>query len=239
MSGTNHFSDKLLAWLVHLYTASGILVGFMAVLAINSKDWRGAMMWLLLALFIDGTDGVLARKFRVREVLPTINGKTMDYVIDFANYAIIPAYFIYSAELVSEGLNLPLTLLILLVSTLYYARDGMVSEDFYFVGFPVMWNVVVFYLLFVFEFSPLLNSVVIVACAVMHFLPIKFAYPSRATRFKEATITATALVLIIMPSIVYLYPEVPGWLRFVAIVALSYFGILAAYDTFRKPSIRN
>ena len=49
--------DKALAWSVHIFTASGLLAGFMAILAINASDWRGAMFWLLVALVIDGIDG--------------------------------------------------------------------------------------------------------------------------------------------------------------------------------------
>jgi len=107
MSTQYNTLDKALAWSVHLFTASGLLAGFMAILAINVKDWRAAMFWLIVALIIDGVDGTFARMFKVTEVLPNMSGKTIDYVIDFATYAIIPAYFFYMAELVSPTWNLP------------------------------------------------------------------------------------------------------------------------------------
>ena len=157
--------DKTLAWSVHIFTASGLLAGFMAILAINAKDWRAAMGWLIVCQFIDGVDGALARKFRVKEVLPNINGTTIDYVIDFATYAIIPAYFFYSAELVNYAWVLPLAFLILLVSAIYYGKEGMVSDDYYFIGFPVMWNVVVFYLVFIFEAPHWFNAAIIASAA--------------------------------------------------------------------------
>ena len=122
-----------------------LLAGFMAILAINAKNWRAAMAWLLVTFLIDGIDGTFALKFKVAEVLPKMNGKTIDNIIDFATYAIIPAYFFYMAELVDPVWNLPLTLLILFVSAIYYGKEGMVSKDYYFIGFPVMWNVVVFF----------------------------------------------------------------------------------------------
>ncbi|MEM9820270.1 MAG: CDP-alcohol phosphatidyltransferase family protein, partial [Bacteroidota bacterium] len=78
--------EKSLAWSVHLFTASGLVAGFMAILAINHQNWREAMLWLVLCLVIDGLDGSLARVFKVGEVLPYMNGKTIDYVIDFATY---------------------------------------------------------------------------------------------------------------------------------------------------------
>ncbi len=234
MSHSNKSLEKALAWSVHIFTASGLLAGFMAILAINAKNWRVAMAWLLVALLIDGIDGTLARKFKVAEVLPNISGKTIDNVIDFASYAIIPGYFFYMAELVDPGWNLPLTFLILLVSAIYYGKEGMVSDDYYFIGFPVMWNIVIFYLVFVFSLSLWGNAAIIIVFAILHFLPIKFAYPSRATRLRVLTIIFTALILLVMPIIVWLYPNVPGWLEWIAIGNLAYFGGLAVVDTFRK-----
>lgn len=233
---THSFSilDKILAWGVHLFTASGLLAGFMAILAINEKNWRLAMAWLFAALVIDGVDGTFARKFKTKEVLPNISGKTIDYVIDFANYAIIPAYFFYSAELVNAPWNLPLALLILLVSVLYYSKEGMVSDDYYFIGFPVMWNMIVYFLVFVFSLGKHGNAAIILIFSILHFVPVKFAYPSRATRLKSLTILMTTIMTLTMPAIIWFYPEVPMWLRIVATSSLAYFGIIAVVDTFRK-----
>ncbi|MDH3529269.1 MAG: CDP-alcohol phosphatidyltransferase family protein [Acidobacteriota bacterium] len=224
--------SEIKAWGVHVFTASGILAGFMAVVAITNRDWRTAMAWLLAALLIDGIDGTLARRFKVKEVLPTVNGKLIDTVVDFTNYAVVPSYFVFVTELAGVW-SLPAALLILLVSAVYYGLEGMVSDDFYFVGFPVMWNVFVFYLVFVFSLSELGNAILIVVFAALHFVPVKFAYPSRATRFKLPTLIATATILILMPLIVWLYPATPYFLKWLAIINLAYFGFLAVFDTFR------
>ena len=224
--------EKSLAWSVHIFTASGLLAGFMAILAINAKDWRDTMFWLLAALVIDGIDGTFARMFRVKEVLPYMDGKTIDYVIDFATYAIIPAYFFYQTDLVYTEWKLPLVFLILIVSALYYGKEGMVSDDNYFVGFPVLWNMVVFYLVFVLDCSPLMNGLLVVFFAILHFVPIKFAYPSQASRMKVITVIASLIFLIALPLLVYCYPERPYWLRIMMILNLVYFGGIAAYDTF-------
>ena len=232
MANSHSTLETTLAWSVHIFTASGLLAAFMAILAITDKDWRSAMAWLFVALVIDGIDGTFARLFNTKEVLPHIDGKTMDYVIDFSTYAIIPAYFFYTAELVSTDWNLPLTFLILIVSVIYYAKDGMVSSDYYFIGFPVMWNMVVFFLVFVFSLSKLGNAAIIVIFSVMHFLPIRFAYPSRATRLKTLTIIFTLIMLVSMPIIVWFYPNTPIWIKWIATGSLTYFGLLAVVDTF-------
>jgi len=140
MSNTIKYSllQKALAWSVHLFTASGICAAFMAILAIADHAWVTAFWWLILCLFIDAIDGTFARLFKAKEVLPQMDGTNIDYVIDFATYAIIPAYFFYEANLVPEDYNLVLTFLILLVSAIYYGKKGMVSDDNYFIGFPVV-----------------------------------------------------------------------------------------------------
>jgi len=204
----------------------------MAILAITAKNRRAAMGWLLAALLIDGIDGTLARKFRTKEVLPRVDGKTIDYVVDFVNYAVVPAYFFYMAGLIEPSWNLPLAFLILLVSAIYYGVEGMVSDDYYFIGFPVMWNVTVFYLVFVFSFGSWGNAAIIIALSILHFLPVKFAYPSRATRLKKLTIIVTVILIMTMPPIVWLHPSTPFWLKGIAVSCLIYFGGLAVYDTF-------
>jgi len=225
------FFQKTMAWCVHLLTASGLVAGFMAILAINDLAWRGAMLWLVVALVIDGIDGTFARIFRVQEVLPHMNGKTMDYIIDFATYAIIPAYFFHQAGLVEAPYNLPCTILILLVSALYYSKEGMVTEDYYFLGFPVMWNTVVFYLFFVFDFSSLANILTVIFFAVLHFVPIKFVYPSRVKHFRRLTLAVTTILILDFAVILWYHPEKYFWLSLVAILSAVYFGLMAIYNT--------
>ena len=203
----------------------------MAILAINDKDWKTAMLWLMVCLVIDGIDGTFARLFRVEEVLPEMDGKTIDYVIDFATYAIIPAYFFYEAQLVKEEWRLPCVSIILLVSAIYYGKKGMVSDDMYFIGFPVLWNMVVFYMLFIFKFSQLTNAFLILAFAILHFLPIKFAYPSQASRFKQLTLGVTVIFIFSLVAVLWCYPETNNWWTGSAILTAGYYGILAIYNT--------
>ena len=50
------------AWLVHLYTASSVLFGFLALTRIFYDRYRDAFFWLALTVAIDATDGILARQ---------------------------------------------------------------------------------------------------------------------------------------------------------------------------------
>ena len=176
----------VLAWCVHIFTASGIIPAFFAIVAITNQDYLMAFVMLMVAHFIDGVDGTLARRARVTEVLPNMSGKMMDCIIDFSTYAIIPAYAMYMAPDFWPSLPYLKELsivAILMASTLYYGKEGMVSNDYYFVGFPVLWNWVAFYLYYIFELPVWGNVVFIWVCAVLHFVPIKYVYPSRTQKF--------------------------------------------------------
>ena len=54
-----------LAYLVHVYTASGAVCSLLAMLAVVRHDYRQALLWLLVATIVDATDGWLARRARV------------------------------------------------------------------------------------------------------------------------------------------------------------------------------
>jgi phosphatidylcholine synthase len=223
--------QKVLAWSVHLFTASGLVAGFMAILAINEMEWRNAMLWLMVCLVIDGVDGTFARLFKVKEVLPNMDGKIIDYVIDFATYAIIPAYFFHEANLVEDSWRMPCTAIILLVSALYYGKDGMVSNDMYFIGFPVLWNMVVFFLFFVFDFASIWNGILIIIFAILHFVPVKFVYPSQATKFKTLTLINTVIFIGASVAILWIYPERNGWIIGSVIVSTGYYAVMAIFNT--------
>jgi phosphatidylcholine synthase len=229
---------KIAAFGVHLFTSGGIVAGFMALRAIHFHHWGEAMAWLFVGLLIDGLDGTLARLARTREVLPQWDGKAIDYVIDFANYALIPAFFFYEAQLVPEGWSLPLTIAILLVSALYYGRNGMVTEDYYFMGFPVLWNGAVFYLFFVWGLAPWVNAVVVITFCILHFVPIKYIYPSRTAFLKWLNILATAVFFLSNGLILFLYPDKVWWpiaISNFSVLVMLFLGLYQTYLTKVQP----
>lgn len=241
--------QKALAWATHAFTASGMVAGFFAIVFIADHQFIEAWYCLISALVIDGVDGTLARLFKVREVLPKVNGKLMDYVVDFANYAIIPGYFIYEAGKMVDGkwqYLLPeeyrgaAIALLLIVSVLYYGREEMVSSDMYFKGFPVMWNGVAFYLFFVFDWTPEVNFAWIVFLSIAHFLPLKFIYPSRSTKFRIPNLVATVVILGsnlgLLAALALGSPQ--EWLRVASIASMVYFWGISLYHTFFDPSTR-
>lgn len=166
------------AWLVHLFTASGIVLAFLALEATDRGEWRLALFWLLAALAVDGIDGTLARAAKVKEVLPRIDGEAFDLIVDYLNYVFVPAMFICRAGLVPASLTLPLAAAILLSSVYVFVRRDMKTADNYFRGFPALWNVVALYL-FAARPGPAAGAATVIVFAILSFAPIRFVHPFR------------------------------------------------------------
>ena len=211
---------RVLAWGVHAFTASGLFCAFLALLATERRDFRAALLWLGAALAVDCLDGALARAARVAEILPRYDGRMLDFVADFLNFVFLPALLLYrSGRLGVEGL--PWIALILFSAAYHFGNRDAVSETQEFVGFPAFWNLVAFYLLLL-DLAPAWNRAAVGLVAVLHFVPIRFAYPTRdaaRSRFRAALAAAWLAAAL---ATAWRYPEVPP-----ALLALDV-GLLAA-----------
>ena len=137
------------AFSVHLLTASGSFLAFLSVVAASEQRWTSMFLWLGLALFVDGIDGPIARKLQVKEVLPNWSGDTLDNIIDYITYVLIPAFALYQRGFMGENLSFLSAAIIVVSSAIYYADTGMKTKENFFKGFPVVWNMVVFTLFIV------------------------------------------------------------------------------------------
>ena len=196
MNIQNIDKDKIAAWAVHGFTASGAVLGFLAIISILDNDLVGAFLWLGLALLIDGIDGSLARKIGVSDKTPNIDGSTLDNVIDYLNYVIIPALMIYWFQLVPEGWEIILPAGMFAVSLYTFANINMKTSDYYFSGFPAVWNIVVLYFYILNSYKWLdgfFNVGIIIFFYILTFIPIKFVHPLRVKKIRNITIFATIL----------------------------------------------
>jgi phosphatidylcholine synthase len=191
---------KGIAWSVHAFTTFGIVAGFLALVAVLKNDAFTAFVWLGVALFVDGVDGSLARRARVTEYTPNFDGASLDLVIDYFTYVAVPALMIYWFNMVPlEGLyfsgqtwSLIAAVIIMAVSCYTFANVGMKSDDYYFVGFPAIWNVVVLYF-YLLNSGAIANFITVLLLAVLTFVPIKFVHPLRVTHWRKITIPVTVL----------------------------------------------
>lgn len=216
-----------LAWLVHAFTATGAILALLALLAVEGRQWSLALLWLLIALAVDGLDGSLARWAKVRERASRVDGDTLDLVIDYLTYVFVPTMFLWHAGMFPTGYELLLAAAIQLSSLYLFARTDMKTEDGYFRGFPSLWNLVAFYL-FVLQAGPLAVAAVVVVCAALTFAPIHFVHPFRVRDFGLWLPLLAALWSVITCSL--LWPELEPSLRYAltatsAALALLLFGL--------------
>ncbi len=166
------------AWAVHMFTASGAMLALFALVAIEQRNWRLALLWLFIALVVDGIDGTFARWARIKEKAARVDGDTLDLVVDYLTYVFIPTLFIWRAGLVPEPLALWLAAAIQFSALYLFARTDMKTDDNYFQGFPALWNLVAFYL-FALDLGPTAGAIVVLTLAALTFAPVHFVHPFR------------------------------------------------------------
>lgn len=183
--------NRAAAYGVHLFTASGVVLGFLALVAAVAGDYVLMFVWLGVALFVDGVDGSLARKARVGVVTPRISGESLDLVVDYVTYVLVPAYALATSGLLPTGFGLVGAGVICLTSALYFSWTEMKTDDLYFRGFPAVWNLVAFYL-FVLAPPPYVSLGIVLALAALTFAPIAFVHPFRVKRLRIITLALLA-----------------------------------------------
>ena len=183
-----------LAWGVHALTASGAVIGTVALLAILQGNLGRAALLMLVALVIDSVDGTLARAARVSEVLPSFNGRRLDDIVDYLNYVIVPAVFLVSA---GSLLSWHWAALPILASAYGFSQEDAKTEDDFFLGFPSYWNVVALYL-WMLEISPGVGTALVAMLSAAVFVPLKYLYPSKMMRLRTPLLVLGLLWLAAM-----------------------------------------
>jgi phosphatidylcholine synthase len=174
---------QLAAWLVHLYTASGGVIGMFALIAAANGDVRQCFLLLCACMIIDATDGILARRVKVGQVLPGFDGAMVDNVIDFFTYIWIPIFILAQQNLLPH----PAWVAVPIIAGLYaYGQTDMKTPDSFFLGFPSYWNFVALYLWWL-RPEPNLALVLVIIPAVLTFIPTRYLYPSKNSILAKPT----------------------------------------------------
>jgi phosphatidylcholine synthase len=221
------------AWAVHGYTAAGAVCALLATLATLRGDYRLAFAWLALQVCVDATDGWLARRVRVSERLPGFSGAHLDDIVDYLTYVFVPAMMVWSAPLVPEGWRVAAPVAILVSSAFGFSRLDAKTADHYFTGFPSYWNIVVFYLV-AWQTRPATNLVVLLALAVLVFVPVRYIYPSRTVPFMRTTLVLGVTWAACMLLTLAWMPDVPAWLLVAGLVFPIYYVVISLWLEFRR-----
>ena len=177
----------VLAFSVHIFTASGAVLALFALMAAIEKNWSRMFFILGAALFVDGVDGIFARRLEVAHRVPRWSGDILDLVVDYLTYVFIPAFVVVWSGLLPPLAAIPCAIAIIISGALYFADTEMKTKDNFFRGFPAVWNVPLFYLLLLAP-HPWIAAAAIALLAAATFLPVPFVHPFRVARFRVLTI---------------------------------------------------
>ena len=172
-----------LAWGVHLLTASGAVVGALALIAILEGSFAVAGVLMMLGLAIDSIDGTLARRAHVEQLIPRVDGRRLDDIVDFLNFVIVPVVFMVASGHLSSS---AFAVAPILASAYGFSQHDAKTEDDFFLGWPSYWNIVALYL-WLLDLSPGAGTLWVLALSVAVFVPITYVYPSRLRVLRRTT----------------------------------------------------
>jgi phosphatidylcholine synthase len=210
-----------------------VLALFAVVAAVDGETIRA--LWLLLAtLAIDGTDGMLARRLRVKETIPWFDGARLDDIVDYITYTFVPVVLLWTGDYLPAGaLGAVFAALPLLASSFQFCRVDAKTDDHFFLGFPSYWNVVAFYVI-VLGLSPAVAAALLLVCSVLVFVPVRYIYPSRTAAFRRLNIWLTAGWLVAYAVLLAQMPDPNPVVVALSLAYIAYYATLSVYLTLTR-----
>jgi phosphatidylcholine synthase len=218
------------AWVAHLYTALGAVLALVAMRDVIAGDFRRAFLWLGLQVVIDATDGLLARRLRVSERLPHVDGARLDDIVDYLCYVFVPAMILLEAELLPAQWGGVVASAILLASAYGFSQTAakVKTTDYFFTGFPSYWNIVAFYL-YVLQWPAVVNGILLLVLAALVFVPLRYVYPSRTATGARTTVALGLAWAAIVAGMLWRLPaREPVWIA-VSLVFPVYYVVLSIW----------
>ena len=221
------------AYAVHLYTASGVALAFLAAAEIASPVPDARTVFLLFAgtVLVDASDGPLARRWEVKRFAPSIDGRTIDDIVDYLTYTFLPLLLVWRMGWLPEPGAL-WVIPALLASLFGFANTSAKDEEGgFFLGFPSYWNVIALYAGILHHlYGPWVNAVMLLALAALTLAPLSFVYPNLAPRPWRLPVLAGAMLWLgILFALLVDYPRPPAWLFWVSLLYPVLYTALSAH----------
>jgi phosphatidylcholine synthase len=210
------------AWAVHLYTATGAVLAFLATAAVMADDFRAAFLWLFAAVVVDASDGTLARLAHVHERLPHFSGEKVDDLVDYLTFVFVPCLIVWRAELVPAAWTFGVVAIMLLSSAYGFACADAKTADHFFTGFPSYWNIAALYLL-AGGLPQLVNAAILLALAALVFVRIGYLYPTRTAPARRLTMTLTIFWGVLVLAMILRLPDVPRAIVYISLLFPIYY----------------
>ena len=171
--------ERVWAWLVHAYTTAASVLALLMVHFAYQGEVRTVLWLFLAAMVVDGTDGMLARRCRVKSwsrgstARCSTTSSTTSPTRSRRWCCCGPPATCPATPGAAWWRPLPLV-----ASCFQFCRTDAKTDDHFFLGFPSYWNIVAFYVV-VFDLGEVATTAVLLALTVLIFVPIKYVYPSR------------------------------------------------------------
>jgi phosphatidylcholine synthase len=192
-SDHSKLSTRDLSLALHAFTATGVLVGMAALVAVLDGSARMAIIWLLVAQLIDGIDGPLARRLLPDEATTKFDGYVLDLVIDFVTCVLVPAAFLWEFNMVNHDRSGMIAVAALLMfSCLWFSRTDQQDSESWFHGFPASWNMVV-PTLWLLNSSHTVTLIVVACLSILTMTNIQFAHPVRVVQWRAWNMVAISI----------------------------------------------
>lgn len=223
--------QRVRAYGVHLFTASGVVFAFLAAAEVCSPRPRPqwVFLWLAVQVLIDAADGPLARLWHVKTRAPAISGRTIDDLVDYLTYTFVPLLLVWRMEWVPDPAGLWVAPA--MVASLFgFANTGAKDEGGgFFLGFPSYWNIVAIYVgLLDRAAGPWPGAVLIAALSLLTVLPVRFVYPNLAPRpWRMPTLIGALVWLVLLVIILARYENPPAWAVWLSLAYPVYYLVLS------------
>ena len=219
--------------MIHFYTSLGLICAFAILVNIVNGNAQAAFLWMGLANFIDSTDGTMARKWRVTVWTPEFDGRKLDDIVDYINYAFLPFFLAVQFELVTLDTLGFVTIGVVLIAAVYgFCQVGAKTDDGFFTGFPNYWNFLILYL-YIFKLPPHINAIILLVFAVLVFVPIK--YMSFKTKgWLRLNWIMSGLYGLILLAVLFQINNPPVWLIWLSLVFPIYYFVASTFIFLRS-----
>lgn len=221
-----HVVVRVVAWTVHGYTASGALLAFGMTIAVITGRYRLAFLLMVIACVVDSTDGMLARRAKVKQATPSFDGARLDDIVDYLTFVFVPALLLFQAGLLPSKWGGVVVAAVLLSSAIGFCTADAKTEDHFYTGFPSYWNIAALYL-FAAHLTPIVNAIVLLVLSAMVFVRIRYIYPSRTPVLRGLTIALCVIWGLMVLEIIAMLPDVPRSLLLVSLFFPVYYLVLS------------
>lgn len=235
MASSNSSRNK--GYAVHLLTSIGAILGLLALQAVIDGDARQAMLWLVASQILDGLDGPISRRFNVKIHAPRIDGNTLDLVIDYVTCVVVPTIFMLQFEMLPDSYSIVIAGFILVSSALWFSRPDLETDEFWFHGFPAVWNLVVS-TMFICNTSQVWVVVISVILGVTQFTRLQVPHVVRAKWMRKVTFPFGVIYISALTFLLEGYPNpvvgIGEIARIILITFPVYISVISLIKTFAK-----